>query len=115
MNFFKSDPSPFQLFSPPEEHSASVSCQAQNNFILYLHNTERRLHYVNLITEYNLCIEECFIYIYLESSFHSCTVHLDTIESVIYPTDTQLDCSKMLKFKFRVCSSVHLHTFKLTL
>jgi len=32
-------------------------------------------------------------------NFHSCTVHLDTIESFIYPTDAQLDCSKgMLKF-----------------
>jgi hypothetical protein len=24
---------------------------------------------------------------------HSCTVHLDTIDSFIYPTDAQLDCS----------------------
>jgi len=30
--------------------------------------------------------------------FHSCTVHLDTIESFNYPTDAQLDCSEMLKF-----------------
>jgi hypothetical protein len=32
------------------------------------------------------------------TSFHSCTVHLDTIESFNYPTDAQLDCFKMLKF-----------------
>jgi len=33
---------------------------------------------------------------------HSCTVHLDTIESFIYPTDAQLDCSiRMLKFTLK--------------
>jgi len=25
-------------------------------------------------------------------------VHIDTIDPFIYPTDAQLDCSKMLKF-----------------
>jgi hypothetical protein len=29
--------------------------------------------------------------------FHSRTVHLDAIESFIYPTDAQLDCSKNVK------------------
>jgi len=28
--------------------------------------------------------------------FHSCTVHLDIIESFIYPTDAQLDCTKRM-------------------
>jgi len=33
------------------------------------------------------------------NNFHSCTMHLDAIESFIYPSDAQLDCSKrMLKF-----------------
>jgi hypothetical protein len=27
-------------------------------------------------------------------NFHSCTVHFDNIESFIYPTDVQIDCSK---------------------
>ena len=34
-------------------------------------------------------------------NFHSCTVHLDTIESFIYPTDAQLDCSKNVKIYMR--------------
>jgi len=33
--------------------------------------------------------------------FHSCTVHLDTIESFIYPTDAQIDCSKNVKIYMR--------------
>jgi len=33
--------------------------------------------------------------------FHSCTMHLDTIKSFVYPTDAQLDCSKMLKFTLK--------------
>ena len=37
----------------------------------------------------------------LESS-HSCTVHLDTIESFIYPTDAQLDCSKNVKIYIKI-------------
>jgi len=42
--------------------------------------------------------------------FHSCTVHLDTIESFIYPTDAQLDCSKgMLKFTLKFTWEVLLH------
>jgi len=32
---------------------------------------------------------------------HSCPVHLDTIESFIYPTDAQLDCSKNVKIYMR--------------
>ena len=35
----------------------------------------------------------------IRQHFHSCTVHLDTTEYFICPTDAQLDCSKrMLKF-----------------
>ena len=34
--------------------------------------------------------------------FHSCTVHLDTIESFIYPTDAQLDCSKNVKIYIKM-------------
>jgi len=38
----------------------------------------------------------------LHCFFHSCTVHLDTVESFIYPTDAQPDCSKrMLKFTLK--------------
>jgi len=33
---------------------------------------------------------------------HSCTVHLDTIESFIYPTDEQLDCSKDVKIYIKI-------------
>jgi len=33
----------------------------------------------------------------VQKNFHSCTVHLDTIESFIYPTVAQLDCSKNVK------------------
>jgi len=35
--------------------------------------------------------------------FHSCTVHLDAIESFIYPTDAQLDCSKNVKIYIKIC------------
>ena len=38
-------------------------------------------------------------------NFHSCTVHLDTIESFIYPTDAQLDCSKNVKIYMRGAST----------
>ena len=41
--------------------------------------------------------------------FHSCTVHLDTIASFIYPTDAQLDCSKMLNFTLKFTWEVFLH------
>jgi hypothetical protein len=34
--------------------------------------------------------------------FHSCTVHLDTIDSFIYPTDAQPECPKMLKFTLKL-------------
>jgi len=33
---------------------------------------------------------------------HSCTVHLDTIESFIYLTDAQLDCSKNVKIYIKI-------------
>ena len=35
-------------------------------------------------------------------NFHSCTVSLDTIESFIYPTDAQLDCSKNVKISIKI-------------
>jgi hypothetical protein len=35
-------------------------------------------------------------------NFYSCTVHLDTIESFIYPTDAQLDCSKNVKIHIKI-------------
>ena len=35
-------------------------------------------------------------------SFHSCTVHFDTIESFIYPTDAQVDCSKNVKIYIKI-------------
>jgi len=38
--------------------------------------------------------------------FHSCTVHLDTIESFIYPTDAQLDCSKNAKIYIKVYKQI---------
>jgi len=34
--------------------------------------------------------------------FYSCTVHLDTIESFIYPTDAQLDCSRNVKIYIKI-------------
>ena len=34
--------------------------------------------------------------------FHSCTVHIDIIESFIYPTDAQLDCSKNVKIYIKI-------------
>ena len=37
----------------------------------------------------------------LTVNFHSCAVHLDTIESFIYPTDAHLDCSKNVKICMR--------------
>jgi len=30
-------------------------------------------------------------------------VHLDTIESFVYPTDAQLDCSKNVKIYIKIC------------
>jgi hypothetical protein len=36
-----------------------------------------------------------------KKNFYICAVHLDTIESFIYPTDAQLDCSKMLKYTLK--------------
>jgi len=33
----------------------------------------------------------------LQYDFHNCTLHLDSTESLIYPTDAQLDCSKNVK------------------
>jgi len=33
---------------------------------------------------------------------HSCTVHLDAIESFIYPTDAQLDCSRNVKIYIKI-------------
>jgi hypothetical protein len=32
---------------------------------------------------------------------HSCTMHLETVESFIYPTDAQLNCSKNVKIYMR--------------
>ena len=37
--------------------------------------------------------------------FYSCAVHLDTIESFIYPTDAQLDCSKNIKIYIKIYNS----------
>jgi hypothetical protein len=42
-----------------------------------------------MIVHQNFCIYYVF--------FHSCTVPLDIIESFVYPTDAQLDCSKNVK------------------
>jgi len=43
-------------------------------------------------------------------NFYSCTVHFGTIESFIYPTGAQLDCSKkMLKFALKFAWEVHRH------
>jgi hypothetical protein len=39
---------------------------------------------------------------HLNSAFHSCTVHLDTIEFFIYSTDAQLDCSKNVKVYIKI-------------
>ena len=42
------------------------------------------------------------VLIEIHFNFHSCTVHLDTIQSIIYPSDAQIDCSKkMLKFTLK--------------
>jgi len=35
-------------------------------------------------------------------------MHIDTIESFIYPTDAQLDCSKMLQFTWEVLLHVSI-------
>ena len=35
-------------------------------------------------------------------NFYSCTIHLDTIESFIYPTGIQLDCSKNVKICIKI-------------
>jgi hypothetical protein len=40
--------------------------------------------------------------IYNTFSFHSATVHIDTIESFIYPTDAQPDCSKNVKIYIKI-------------
>jgi hypothetical protein len=37
-----------------------------------------------------------------EINFHSCTVHIDTIESFVYPTDAQIDCSKTVKICIKI-------------
>ena len=34
--------------------------------------------------------------------FHSCTMYSDAIESFIYPTDAQLDCSKNVKIYIKI-------------
>jgi len=44
----------------------------------------------------------------IQSIFHSCTMHLDTTESFIYPTDAQLDCSK----NALLCRVHYTHTNK---
>jgi hypothetical protein len=36
------------------------------------------------------------------TNFHSLTVHLDTIQSFIYPTDAQLDCYKNDKIYIKI-------------
>jgi len=36
------------------------------------------------------------------TNFHSCIVHLDTIEYFIYPTDTPIDCSKNIKIYIKI-------------
>ena len=38
----------------------------------------------------------------MDCTFHSCTVHLDTIESFIYPTDARLDCSKNVRIYIKI-------------
>jgi len=40
------------------------------------------------------------------NNFHICTVRPDTIESFIYPTDAQLDCSKNVKICIKICMRV---------
>jgi len=42
------------------------------------------------------------LYVLCLTNFHSCTVHLDTIESLIYPSDAQLDCSKNVKIYIKI-------------
>jgi hypothetical protein len=39
---------------------------------------------------------------HIHPKFHSCTVHLDIIESFICPTDAQLDCSKNIKIYIKI-------------
>jgi hypothetical protein len=34
--------------------------------------------------------------------FHNSTLHLDTVESFIYPTDAQIDCSKNVKIYIKI-------------
>jgi len=61
--------------------------------------------------EWNSAVDSCLLKMReLSGNFHSCTVHLDTIESFIYPTDAQLDCSKrILKFTWEVL--LHVSVF----
>ena len=47
-------------------------------------------------------MEECGPCPLLIFFFHSCTVHLDAIESFIYPTDAQLDCSESVKIYIKI-------------
>jgi len=43
--------------------------------------------------------------------FLSCTMHFDTIESFIYPTVAQLDCSKYIKIYMRAAPTYMFQFF----
>ena len=59
-------------------------------------------------TKNHLCFASVWVQILIRKVsilslfFHSCTVHLDTIESFIYPTDAQIDCSKNVKIYVKI-------------
>ena len=73
------------------------------------------LHWFIIFREYEKCVLLCgrfTLKLFEETemhvtstvfmNFHSCTVHLDTVESFIYPTDTQPDCSKNVKIYIKI-------------
>ena len=72
-----------------------------------------RFYKYSLRVSINKVILKGSYYEIFNKNFQSCTVHLDTIESFIYPTDAQLNCSKrMLKFTCEVLLHVsvfHIH------
>jgi hypothetical protein len=64
--------------------------------------------YVPRISELSVCLSHrlvryssCSHEVWRCNSVHSCTVHPYTVESFIYPTDAQLDCSKNVKIYMR--------------
>ena len=61
-----------------------------------------RLNPTSWYHKFYYTVASCWFFLWdLFFFFHGWTVHLDTIESFIYPTDAQLDCSKNVKIYMR--------------